>query len=235
MKLMVLTAACWPTEEEARLRIWIFLRSCERFGVGSKMLRLYGCGTPQFPGYRRMKLETQLKYLEDHSEDFTHVLYTDSLDAFVVAPLAEIVDKYEAMGSPAMLAAAYTGFADSTAPEGFGEERLRYPHVGGYIAEVPVIIDAFERMLQLPHQTGDDSFNWRDAWLEGWFRPTLDSQCEIFQVTDEHCGVHPATGRLVNYKTESQPCILHLAGGYTDQVSGKDDRMKPWAERLGII
>jgi hypothetical protein len=33
----------------------------------------------------------------------------------------------------------------------------------------------------------------------------------------------------------SNPCILHMSGGFCRRISGKDDRMIPWAERLGII
>lgn len=239
MKLAVLTCAVFESMQTAQQRLWIFLASCKKYGVENPYL--YGIGK-HFPGYRMMKLEYQLDYLHDmqrhpasRAEGYTHVLYTDAWDAFFTAPLNEIVRKYEAMGSPRILAAAHTGFADTSAPEGFGDASVarRYPHVGGYIAEIPAIIDAFEHMLKLPVQTGDDSFSWRDAWLEGWFRPVLDSNCEIFQVTDQYCG--DEKGHLLNYNTHTEPCILHLCGGYTDQITGKDDRMVPWAQRLGVI
>jgi len=242
MRLAVLTAAVFPSEEDARAKLWIFLKSATRAGVPTKDLHLYGMGD-RFGGYRHLKLDTQLPYLlKLIGLGYSHVLYTDGWDAFFTAPLTEIIDKYERMGSPPMLVSAYTGFADSTKPDGFGDESepRRYPHVGGYFAELPVVIDAFERMLQLPNQTGDDSFSWRDAWLEGWFRPVLDSKCQIFQVTDEQCVKVPNNWgvggpRVFNMATGSHPCILHLAGGYTDQITGKDDRMIPWAKRLGVI
>lgn len=41
--------------------------------------------------------------------------------------------------------------------------------------------------------------------------------------------------RLMNVQTKTLPCVLHLAGGYTDQVAGKDRVMKPWAEKLEIL
>jgi hypothetical protein len=34
MKLCVMTAAVFPTEEDARRKMWIFLKSYERFGSG---------------------------------------------------------------------------------------------------------------------------------------------------------------------------------------------------------
>ncbi len=231
MKLMTLTCGVYP-QDQVRKKLWIFLKSCEKYGIEP---HIYGQGEP-WTIYRDIKLEKQLQYLKTVQSEFTHVLYTDGQDAFFTAHLSEIVAKYEHMGSPPILTSAYTGFANSACPgEGFDKSiRLRCPHVGGHLSEIPAIIDAFERMLKLPNQTSDDSFNWRDAWLEGWFRPILDSNCEIFQVTDMDVvlGEH---GRLRNLQTASNPCILHLAGGYTSQDTGKDDRMVPWAQKLGII
>jgi hypothetical protein len=247
MKLMVLTCSVYP-ESEYRKKLRIFIKSCEKYGIEP---HFYGVGQP-WTIYRHIKLEMQLEYLKEHGQSFTHVLYTDGQDALFTAGLDEIVAKYEAMGSPSILTSAYTGFADTSAPEGFGTERLRYPHVGGHLSEIPAIIDAFERMLKLPNQTSDDSFNWRDAWLEGWFRPAIDSTCQIFQVTDEHCVVanledyrpeYEQAGaldsfqpkRLFNTHTKTTPCILHLSGGYTDPETGKDAAMIPWAKKLGVI
>src|SRR3990167_5607155 len=239
MKLAVLTCAVFPSEKEARSKMWIFLKSAEKAGVLAADLHLYGIGHG-FPGYRFMKLEMQLDYLRTLVSRYSTILYSDGWDAFFTGSLAEIVNKYESMGSPSMLYSAcwqlgnesrmdpYKGCFDET-------QRYRYPCVGGYIADLPAIIDAFERMLKLPRQTGDDCFNHYDGWQEGWFRPMLDSNCKIFQVTDDNCGVSPVNGRLTNYQTVSQPCILHLSGGYTSPATGKDEAMIPWATRLGIL
>lgn len=231
MKLMVLTAAVWPTEEIARQKLWIFLRSCKKFGIDPQ---LYGIGH-QFPGYIYMKLDMQLAYLKEHAEDYTHVLYTDGWDAFFTRGLDVIKTKYELMGQPPILSSAYLSLgnaSDMTIYAGCFDETLlyRYPNVGGYIGEIPLMIEMFTRMNR---NTGDDCFSWYDAWREGWFRPVLDSQCEIFNVADDHLMVRH--GQLYNGMTCTSPCILHLSGGYTDPVDGKDDRMIPWARRLGVI
>jgi len=247
VKLAVLTAGVWPTEEEARRKLWIFLASCKKFGIEPL---LYGVGTKQFPGYRAMMLDMQLDYLKTMS-GYTHVLFTDALDAFFTAGLDEIQEKYKRMGSPPILCSAffqlgnvsdeekdYPGCFDHTI-------RYRYPNRGGYIAEIPAIIEAFERMLAQDGLTGDDCFEWYRGWKEGWFRPMLDSRCEIFQIAEDDISVLHITkcengkwsdvNRLVNLYTTSEPCILHLSGGFTDQSSGKDERMLPWARRLGIV
>jgi hypothetical protein len=232
MNLMVLTCAVFPSEEIARRKLWIFLKSCERFGIEP---RLYGIGK-RFPGYRAMKLDYQLEWLKEHASEATHVLYTDAWDAFFLASLSEIERKYQALGAPPILTSASLGLANCSDeevryPNCFDHSILyRYPHVGGYIAEVPAIIEAFERMEKT---SGDDCFSWFDAWRDGWFRPQLDSECRIFQV-EEH-NLLEEGNRVVNAATHSYPCVLHLPGGYCDPETGKDERMVPWAARMGVI
>lgn len=249
MRLCVLTPAVFPTQEIADQKLWIFLASARKAKVYD--LWTYGVGKT-FPGYRAMCLDWQLerlKYFLPNSTDrdgtpsnFTHVLFTDAWDAMFTAPITEIIHKYEAMGSPPILCSAFHQLAnesDMSKYEGCFDEtiRNRYPNRGGYLAEIPAIIEAFERMLAQPNLTGDDCHSWYAGWKEGWFRPQLDSNCEIFQVSDGDC--MPVTGPLVNRvfnsRSNSFPCILHLSGGYTDPETGKDERMIPWAKKLGII
>jgi hypothetical protein len=241
MKLCVLTCAAFPTEEEARRKLWIFLRSCEKFGIDPI---LYGIGTPQFPGYKRMMLDMQLDALKDLPTFFSHVLFTDGWDAFFLTGLEEIEAKYEAGGSPDFLASSYIGLgneSDMSKYEGCFDTTIpyRYPNRGGYLAKREVAIDMFQKMVDMPHQTGDDCFNWYEGWREGWFRPTLDSGCDIFQVSENNTAIvhseNPPDVRLINTETRSRPCILHLSGGYADQETGKDHVMIPWARALGIL
>jgi hypothetical protein len=250
MKLAVLTCAAFPSEGEARRKLWIFLRSCEKFNIDPI---LYGMGTQQFPGYKRMMLDMQLDALQKISNSFTHVLFTDGWDAFFTTGLEEILFKYDKMGRPDFLASAYIGLgneSDMSKYEGcFDESKTyRYPNRGGYLAELPTAIWAFQRMVDMPHQTGDDCFNWYEGWREGWFRPTLDHNCEIFQVSDVNAkcemrfSLNAAGERTTEFKhrvfntvTGSNPCILHLSGGYADPETGKDETLKPWARALGVI
>lgn len=235
MKTMVLTAGVWPTYREAKEKLWIFLASCKKYGIEPS---IYGIGTAQFPGYKKMMLDMQLEYLKT-VKGKTHCLFSDGWDAMFTGPLDEIECKYIGMGSPSMLISAFFQLGNVSDEEkqypGCFEHKVKYcyPNRGGYIAEIPYIIDMFERMLKLPRQTGDDCFNYYDAWQEGWFRPVLDSECSIFQVSDSDCGIQ--NGYLYNRYTETFPCVLHLSGGFTSPDTGKDHVMKPWAEKLGII
>lgn len=242
MKLAVLTCAAFPSEGEARRKLWIFLRSCEKFNIDPVM---YGMGTPQFQGYKRMMLDMQLEALQGIPNRFSHVLFTDGWDAFFTTGLEEILFKYDKMGRPDFLASAYIGLgneSDMSKYEGcFDESKTyRYPNRGGYLAELGLAIDCFQNMVDMPHQTGDDCFNWYEGWREGWFRPTLDHNCEIFQVSDMNAALTLTQDqhefpRVTNTVTNSQPCILHLSGGYGDPETGKDEALKPWARAVGVI
>lgn len=236
MKTLLYTAACWPSEAEARAKLWIFLKSCSKFGHTPA---LYGMGRG-FSGYRDILMERQLEFLKTVPKDYTHLLFTDAWDGMMLAPMTEIENKYQALGAPPVLVSAYFGLgneSDMSKYEGCFDESLyyRYPNRGGYMGEREALIDAFEKMIACGDATGDDCFLWYRGWREGWLRPQLDSNCMIFQVTDADCSFDSEEGVLLNTRTNTHPCVLHLSGGYTDQVTGKDAVMKPWAERLGIL
>lgn len=238
MRLAVLTCAVFPTVEDRDRKLWIYNRSCAKFEIEPMY---YGTGRI-FPGYKTMMLDWQLEYLKTISSSYSHVLYSDSWDCFFCASLEEIISKYEAMGSPAILQSAYIGLgneSDMSKYVGCFDETIpyRYPNVGAFMGELPAVIDAFEKLTQMPEQTGDNCFNVYTGWREGWFRPKLDSECQIFQVSDVNAAAEMTTHgtRLINTVTKSEPCILHLSGGYTDPNTGKDDRMIPWARALGIL
>jgi|SRR5262245_1714019 len=235
MKLIVLTAAVFKSAEEAERKLWIFRASCKKHHIPVFM---YGIGR-EFPGYRAMKLDYQLEWLKANRDLGTHVLYTDAWDAFFVRDLWQIAYWYGILGTPDILTSAFYQLGNVSDEEkqypGAFEHNVRYcyPNCGGYLARINAIIPMFERMLQLPRQTNDDCFNWYDAWAEGWFRPQLDSECRIFQVSDTD--VEIIGDRIHNTHTRSFPCIWHLSGGYSDRETGKDYVLEPKAKALGIV
>ena len=169
MKLIVLTAAVFKSEAEAMKKLWVFNASCKKHDI---VPYYYGIGR-EFPGYRMMKLEWQLEWLKANRDKGTHVLYTDSWDAFFVRDLWQVVYWYRQLGMPPILTSAFYQLGnvsneEERYPACFDHgKRYCYPNCGGYIAEIPAIINAFEKMLRLPVQTNDDCFNWYDAWKIG--------------------------------------------------------------------
>lgn len=239
MKTFVLTAGVWPTEEEARKKLWIFLESCKKFQIEP---HLYGIGHG-FPGYRHMMCEMQLEYLKSMvGKGYDTVLFSDGWDAFLARSLDTIEGKYREYGRPPVLVSAYFGLgneSDMSKYEDCFDQHIhyRFPNRGGYIGDLDAVIDGFEKMASCGDPTGDDCHLWYRGWKEKWFRPYLDYNCEIFQVSDENLAVgsNGERTRLINTYTETEPCVIHISGGYTDSATGKDDRLIPWAKAAGVI
>lgn len=249
MKILYLSIAVWPSWEEARQKMWLWFKSVERFqnmqGVPSHQFQYYGVGTKQFPGYRAMKIECQLDWLENQDlSGYTHVFYTDSADCLMLDHRETIEEKYRILGKPSMLISAFDQLGNVSDGSRFPyfstwehqkkvrNPHYRYPNVGGYIMEVPLLLEYLRKAKTI--ETGDDCFICYQGFEEGWFRPELDSTCLIWQVQNlENSEI--MCGRVKNKITHNFPSILHLSGGYTDQQTLKDHAMVPVAKQLGII
>lgn len=239
MKMMFLAPGVFPTLAEARLKSWLFLFSCRRFGDEPRM---FGVGAKQFPGYWGQTVNVPLDYLEHHAEDYTHFFHTDAWDALMLAPFAEVQEKYKAMGCPPMLVSSYVDLGNVSNVEerypGLWPKATPYcyPNVGGVIAEIPLWIETLKRFIKDYSHHGDNCFAWYDGWRDGWFRPMIDSRCEVWNVRTvgnlEMVGEFP---RYHNIVTDSLPCVLHMSGGYADPEYGRDEIMLPLAYDLGIV
>lgn len=236
IKLAVLTTAFFPNLKPLRM----FVESARKYGVHP--IRYMGY-LEQYRPWAEMKIKNKIPELKQISRAFSHVLYTDGRDAFFTGPMEEILLKYQAMGSPPCLASTEPNCnPNSSMIEHYPDVgKYRFHCVGGYLAEIPWMIDKFQRMLpyidgakgKLSLQSGDDAEIWQWAWAQGWFRPVLDSKCEIFQTFD-HAGsdLQIIDGRLANALTGSSPCIFHLNGGYSDPINGKYNHMINWWDAL---
>lgn len=231
MNLLVI-GACYHSQEFYNNCYKYILRSSEKQGIP---LQIYGMGAEHYPGWIEIKIRGKLDYLKTVSGEYTHVLYTDTSDAFFTGSLDEIVGKYKGYGSPKMLCSASVykqgGNEDSGVPT-----KYKNLHNGGYIAEIHYLIHLLEKFLEISDSYGDDSHIWYKAEQEGWLTPLKDETCQIFQViqTQYSDGDHISVknGRLFNNLTNSYPCILHLADGYTDPVSGKNNLLSPWFDKI---
>lgn len=231
MNLLVTAPTCWPTEEIVTQKIWLYRASCEKYGIHPEF---YGLGATRYEGSGYIRMDGHLNYLKQHAGGYTHVLFTDAWDLLFLAPLEAIVAKYIAFGSPPMLMSATWCLNDYTiyAPDDVDPSTpYKFPGSAMYIAEIPYLIDTFTRMDRVKKE--DESYAYSKAWREGWFRPVLDSKCELFQDNEKYCIVE--NGRVYNALTGTYPLIVHFGGDYTDPDTGKDVRIIPWAKQLGII
>lgn len=242
IKIMHLGIAVWPSWEIAHKKMWIWLKSIERFNY---QFEYYGVGTKQWPGYRKQKVEFQLDWLLKHgTKGATHIHYTDCCDCLMLGPPEEFRQKYISMGAPPMLVqgAAQLGNASDNRWPYFDEARphdkFRYPCVGGYIMEVKPLVEFLKKIVRdYPDPPwGDDCFVWYEGFQQGWFRPEIDTKCELWQVCgDPQIMIVDGTRRLYNIDTGSLPCLWHNSGGSANQDTFKDHMMLPMAKELGIV
>lgn len=241
MKIMHLGIAVWPSWDVAAQKMWLWSRSIDRFNY---RFFYYGVGINWWPGYRAQKVEVPLAHLKQYGwGDCTHILYTDCCDCLMQAPPEEIEEKYKEMGCPPMLVSGSAHLSNVSDPDRYPELRVsdkkyKYPHVGGYLMEAPLLVEFLEMLGQHYPQHGDDCFAWYDSIVDGRFKPEIDTNCDIWMVNgDEDIEIVSPDDypRIRNTATGSLPAIWHNSGGYADPVDYRDKAMRPMAQRLGLI
>lgn len=213
-----------------------FIESCHKHDIP---FSVYGIGAKQYPGWIEIKVDGLLRELKNiDRSNFSHILFTDSVDVFFMSGLEEIIEKYHHFGSPDILVSGCpipqnTIDVDHLFPS---ENRFRYLHCGQYIATIDAAKEMLERFMTLAWKTGDDAHLWYEGWRDGWLKPTIDESGEIFQVfhTEKpHTwdGMEVVNGRWYNKITDTFPSSIHLSGGYHDPNIGKLPIMKEWYEK----
>lgn len=240
INIAVVSSKVYNTEEVAHEHCKFLLKSCEIHNIN--LLR-YGFPCTHYPGHVSITTTLLLDFIK--TLDYTHILFTDSPDSFFTSSLDEIIRKYNAFGNPEMLTSTSNVFFPANEWNTFPldssleEYKNKYypsdteyfiPQVGGYIAEIPYLIDIFTKMLlKYSNIYGDNANIWRDAWHEGWFRPERDTHCEIFQnfFDKSKDNLQMKNDKLYNVVTDSYPCVLHISAGYADPQTGKEYKMRP--------
>lgn len=246
MKFAVIAPMYWDTEEHAKQKCWLYLRSCAWAGVTANMLRPYGMGAMQYPGSRRMRLTGQLEWLKvlrGSGEGFTHVLYSDAWDVIFVQPFSVMLAKYVRMGCPPLVMGAAPRecghWLDLHPPESdkyrhLFDAKLEYGMPSGVfeVGELGYIIDRLSWID--PMEEHNISRPILNAYLDGTLTTSmLDTGCEIFQERGFHMEMRD--GQMYNPRTGSYPCMAHFSNGNPLPDCGQDKLMEPWAQRLGII
>ena len=238
MNMLFTILGTFQSMNAALLKSWIFLRSCRRFGDDPV---IHGTELPQWPGYRAQKVDVPLKFYEEQCKGYTHVFYTDACDCLMLGSFDEVKEKYRAAGSPPFFVSGskQLGNVGDSRYDGVFKQSgsFPYPNVGGYIAEIPAIIETFRRFLR-DYTSGDDCFMWYDAIKDGWWNPVIDDRCQVWHVNaTESVEIVQSERfpRLRNTITGELPCIIHMSGGYFDPEYCRDEAMLPWAWDLGIV
>ena len=238
MKLLVAGPAYWPTEEITQKKFWLYLASCRKYGINP---HLYGPRTDRYEGGAKMRIYGLVDFLKTVDASYTHVLFSHVWDVLFTAPLPDVIAKYERFGSPPLLmGAAKQDISDIHPPESDRylplwdqTQRYWYPAWSMYLAEIPYILDRFAQIEKGYH---NDCLPLLNALERRILEPVYDRQCEIFQtVIESNPEIDVIAGRAYNSLTGTYPALIHFLLGESDQQTGKDKSIIPWARRLGIL
>lgn len=202
MKLVVTCPALYPSRE----RIRFLDDSARRFGIE---LRPHGIGQ-QFVDWRTMLMEHTLPAFRQYvAEGYTHVLYVDGNDSLFVHGMDDILDGYAWYSNPRCLMSADKGSS--------------WLNAGGYMGELDFIIPMWEGLYDLYGADDGDYQNWVVKGLDR-LRPRLrlDDDYNLFEPIDD----------LKDRVYGSRPSVLHFRGGYSDPVTGRDERIAPVVREL---
>lgn len=245
-KIVFTTACLFPSTNN----IHLLRDSCIRLGVP---LEPYGLGVP-FIDWTQAKVTEFVKAAKGWLvEGKTHVFYTDGRDSFMLSGVEEILAKYAKMGEPPYLISAEDNpFPNPAFGPSFPDpgHPWRYLGAGQYMGELGYMVDLWDKLTRLYTSILEDSHDqgWlQRAWAWGDLDQStfiLDTGCAIFQTAAvsraggevpnyvELGRLHLKPPRIYNPITDSWPCALHLPGGYSDPVTGKDSTLTPIVEAL---
>ncbi len=200
--------------------IWMLEATARKQGID---LQTYGMGEAA-GSWTRMKVEGVLGELPRLREaGFTHVLYTDGRDSLFARGPWHIDLRYELAGAPPCLMSAQR---DCWPPREEAAEIQRllggFPSAGQWMAEIHWLELRWSWMQRVyAGLLGENDQAWiAQAVLDGKMTGLqLDTGCQIFQAFAHE---HP----------DSDACVLHFNGGYSDPQTGREGRMRPAFEGI---
>lgn len=242
---VVLTSAFYPQDIVTRPNLMLE-GSAEIQRV--PVLRSYGCGE-QYANWTRMKVNRMIPELEDMlNHGYTHYLYSDGRDAFFTRSWQYIMAQYEMLGRPdALLSGHGQPFTiRDLAPhwDHLKPAKYRFHCCGGYLGRIDWWLEAHRRFVRDDYENrptgGDEAGVWQWAWVDGWFRPMVDTGCRIWQNlggceddVELQANIHTDTAiSLWNHHTKTAPAILHFTGYCKDPIYGVYDAMNPWWDAM---
>lgn len=123
------------------------------------------------------KLKKVRDLIEKRKDDFDIVLFSDSFDSFVFCELDEIIAKFRKLGHPMVVSAEENCWPNPhlakyipTTDEG----RYPFPNSGGYIAELPYLLDLYTERIAINHKS-DCTDDQGELIKVGVTRPTVSA------------------------------------------------------------
>ena len=115
--------------------------------IGAK-LHVAGLGET-FQGYG-WKLKKVLQAVKAMQHDYDYVLFTDAFDTYLFCGVDEILQKFKSFNHPMVVSAEVNLWPNadlaSELPASTKTGHYPYPNSGGYMAEIPYLLELFDKM-----------------------------------------------------------------------------------------
>ena len=101
------------------------------------------------PGYG-WKLKKVIKAVREAQHEHDYVLFTDSFDSYIFCQPDEIIRKFKSLNHRMVVSAEVNlwpnpEFADQMPPSS-ATGHYKFPNSGGYMAEIPYLLELFDKM-----------------------------------------------------------------------------------------
>jgi hypothetical protein len=150
------------------------------------------------------------------SEGYTHVLYTDSTDAFFVGTKEKILRSYQKMEFPPVLFSRERGCYPHHHLGDKIPEHLRFPNTGQYMGQIDALITMWTAVRERYGKEPDNEQGWLQKACADGVNIVLDTKSQIFRAdASDYNPKHWST------------CLVHQQGGYSSPERGKYDDMLP--------
>lgn len=209
MKLLVITAGFY--DRDYLDKFYRLAWTCRKFKID---IKVYGKG--EFFNFFNSKIVDLGRVINNHRNDYTHVLYTDFADSFFLSGTKEIIEKYKNMNAKLVTAGQKGIYPFAQLDYLFpADGPYRFMNPGNFIGEIPEVLDALSACKAWPDIPFDDQAHWMLAVEHGKLKVKVDANAEIFQTFsdvefDDELEIKGK--RLVNKFTGTKPCIVHFNG-----------------------
>jgi hypothetical protein len=201
MGLQVLNASCLDNN----IRLEVAGMGQEFTGYGFKLRALY---------------ETLTRAWE---EGYTRFLFVDAYDVVIAASTAELLDKFERLGSKLVVSAEANCFPDPSICDLFPpvSTPYRYVNTGGMMGEIPYFLTLLNTTLSILDKPPcvDDQHELSLLYVSQPASFHLDTDCVIFQSLVDTEGHLMDLRRPRNMYTGEAPAVFH-ANGYDKSPLG---------------
>lgn len=193
----------------------VFLESAKRHG-----LEPHNSNPGDWPNRDHWWLKNlaQAKFVEDHAEEYSHFMFTDSLDVVFAAGWDEIIPKFERLNSPIVFGAECYCWPDINQAGQYppNPHRCRYLNAGFWMATAEAALPFTKELAQIAGRGEKcDQGVVADMFLSKKYPIVLDSACSICfcmnMDSPEFLDMNAVRPKTID--TNEEPCLFHGNSG----------------------